>query len=655
MSLYYRLLDLFSQRQALTTLLIIALLASVFSFRFQFSTDDYMQWAVFSNPPVLVEKELVIPKETQTFWHQISNQFNFFDREMGKQASLKEWGAIPWWTDPEASLHLFRPISSITHWLDYQLWPENTLVMILHGVVYYLLLVVVVFALYKRIMPSVGIAGIATLFFIMDPSVKYALTWVASRNAVITALFGMLAILLHFRWREQGDAKWLMLSLVTLLCSLLSAEAGIGCFAYILAYALVLDKGSFPQRLYTVLPAAVVIVLWRVIYQKVGFGAQEIGHYIDPGRDPLFFIQQIFTGGPLLVFQQFIGIDNLDRMISPVAKQWLYGLALVGSAGLLWLFASLLMRNKEARFWTLGVIFAIVPPCALTHTDGRVMFFIALGSFALVSLYLLDIYSMSREKLVFKKPNWLRRSTAAMFVYVYIVIMAGGHLFITIYAYGVAEVPRGKQPLKALYDYETAGPVSNDDHLIVVTSPHPFGSMFYPYHAAYNGMEIPQSLRILTPVFSDVEVKRLSDTEFLVRPQGGFLISNDSRMPDDFAINAIHMAHNARNMMGFYRRGEFDFQQGQVFKFDELTISLLEVDQGRPMAIHVELTMQLDQAPYRLVSWNWKDNQYEVFNLPEIGQSINIDGPFRHYIDAKENTTRQKVAQVTAEEKVESI
>lgn len=657
MTLYYRLVDLLNQRQALMMLLIIALLASAFSFRFQLSTDDYMQWAVFESPQALVEKELVVPKETQSFWHQIANQFNFFDREMGKQASLRAWGAIPWWTDPDASLHLFRPLSSMTHWLDYQLWPENTLAMIVHGVFYYLLLVVVVFGLYKKIMPSVGIAGIATLFFIMDPSVKYALTWIASRNAVLTALFGMVAILLHFRWREDHDSKWLVFSLLALVCSLLSAEAGIGSFAYILAYALILDKGSFPRRLLTVLPAAFVIIAWRVIYQKVGFGAQEIGHYIDPGRDPLFFIQQIFTGGPLLVLQQFVGIDNLDRMISPVAKQWLYGLSFIVSAALLWMFASLLMRNKEARFWTLGIIFAIVPPCALTHTDGRVMFFIALGSFALVSLYLLDIYSISREKLVFNKPNWIRRNTAGMFVYVYILVMAGGHIFITIYAYGFANVPEGKQPLKPLYNYETAGSVSNDEHLIVVASPHPFGSMFYPYHAAYNGMEIPQSLRILSPVFSDLEIERITEREFLIKPQGGFLISNDSRMPDDFAVNAIHMAHNARNMMGFYRRGEFDFEQGQVFEFEELIISLEEVDNGRPMVIHVELTKEIKQtsSPYRLVSWDWSENQYVTFEWPEIGESVQVNGPFRDYIEAQENAKQQKVAQLNDQEKAKSI
>ncbi|HVL01837.1 MAG TPA: hypothetical protein VM553_18595 [Dongiaceae bacterium] len=639
---YTHLLYLFSHRYALPLLLILAALSSVIALRSDLISDDYLQWAMFTEAPALQEKGLIHPTETRSFWHQISNQFNFFDRDMGKQAALKTWGAIPWWTGDEASLHLFRPLSSVTHWIDYHFWPRNAFAMVLHSTLYYLLFIAAVYALYRRLLPGVALAGVATLFFILDPSTKYAITWVAGRNALLAALLGILAIFQHIRWCETKRAVWLAGSLLALLGSLLAAEFGTSAFAYLAAYALILDKGPLLQRLTTLLPSVVLIVGWRVLYQKLGFGALGIDHYIDPGRDPDRFLQQIFTLSPLLIFQQFIGLDNLDRTASPETTRWLYIGGAVFLLALLGLLASLLRRNAQARFWALGMLLATVPPCALAHTDGRVMFFIALGAFALVALYVADVLGAAPatasipNTAPLPRANLFRRGTALLAVYFFVGVMLAGHVGAPIF-FRVAAAQQKAQQTQSPYlqDYMSAHPAQPNQHLVLVNAPHPFAIMFYPYTAAYFAEPLPQTMRILSPAFSDVTVRRDSERQLTVMPNGGFLLAGDSVIPGAASAAPLHNVNLYGKMLGFYRRNEYDFQAGQQWVFAEMTLTILEVENGRPLALRVELNQSVAVDDFRFIQWDWALQQYHEFDLPAVGESQVLAGPFDSTVPPK--------------------
>lgn len=643
MGFYYFLLRFLDHRNVLLSLLAVAVIASAFSLRSTMALDDYIQWGIFTSPHVLLDKELISPEQSSTVWGQLGNQFNFFNREMGTQSRLKEWGAIPWWSDPEASLHLFRPVSSLTHWLDYKLWPNTTWLMLAHSLFYYLLLLTAMLAAYKKIMPSSALAALAVLFFIFDPSNKHALVWLASRNAVLSAFFGLAAFYAHLQWRLTSSNKsvaWFILSIVTLLAALLSAEAGLAIFAYMFAFALILDKGPLLTRMLTVLPAALVIIVWRVTYQKMGFGAENIGHYIDPARDPLYFFQHLFTLGPQIAFYQFSGLDNLDRLFSFQMKTFLNIFAITFTLGLLALFFSLLKRNKQARFWALGIAGAAVPPCALTHVDGRVMMFVAFGAFPLVVLYIEDIFSRARSavagdnKKALQQVGRFRRITAATFIYFYVIVLGAGHIAVTLLVYGFTQPTSQAVPLSANYDYSKPGPLAVNKHLIVVASPSAFDTMYFPYHAAYNDLNLPLSARTLSPLLSQVEVTRVSATQFNIKPKGGFIISNQTPLPDEAAAKTSHDAHNARNMMGFFRRHEFDFKAGQKIVFDEIIIEVIEVDEGRPTAIQATLKKDKSLEDFQWITWDWEARQFVTFELPKIGDSIVLAGPFDHLAKA---------------------
>src|SRR5262249_38282925 len=102
---------------------------------------------------------------TDDFWHRAAllrernvlsasggplSLFTFASGEPAAHSRALESGAFPWWTDPDIRIVFFRPISSLTHALDYALWPSSPAAMHFHSIVWYLLVVVLAGALYRR-------------------------------------------------------------------------------------------------------------------------------------------------------------------------------------------------------------------------------------------------------------------------------------------------------------------------------------------------------------------------------------------------------------------------------------------------------------------------------------------------------------------------
>jgi hypothetical protein len=51
--------------------------------------------------------------------------FAFMPTSEPARTSFFSFGFNPWWIDPQLSVALFRPVSAVTHALDYALWPDQ--------------------------------------------------------------------------------------------------------------------------------------------------------------------------------------------------------------------------------------------------------------------------------------------------------------------------------------------------------------------------------------------------------------------------------------------------------------------------------------------------------------------------------------------------
>ncbi len=77
---------------------------------------------------------------------------------------------------------------------------------------------------YRRMLGLTFAAGLAALFFAVDDGHGLAAGWIASRNALISGVFGLLALISHDRWRRDSWRPGGILAPLTLLLALLGGE-----------------------------------------------------------------------------------------------------------------------------------------------------------------------------------------------------------------------------------------------------------------------------------------------------------------------------------------------------------------------------------------------------------------------------------------------
>ncbi len=110
--------------------------------------------------------------------------------------------------------------------------------------------------------------------------------FIANRNVLVAATFGVSALIAHDRWRRDGSriAAFLGPRCWPLPpCS--RSEEGIGTYAYLGAYGLCLDPRGMRRGLLALWPSAVGGILWAVLRASWGYGVRDAGLYIDPLTD----------------------------------------------------------------------------------------------------------------------------------------------------------------------------------------------------------------------------------------------------------------------------------------------------------------------------------------------------------------------------------
>ncbi|MGA2797294.1 MAG: hypothetical protein ABSE63_06945 [Thermoguttaceae bacterium] len=260
-----------------------------------FLHDDYYHRWILTQSPAYAD---IRPAQ--------SDMFRFFDGDPHRNQRMKEIG-MPWWISTGIRLAFWKPITTLTHIVDYKFWPDRPDLMHAQNLLWFGLMLLSASLLYRQIMGSTVAAGLAIVLFALDYSHATPAAWLANRNAVLAAFFGILAIYAHHQWRRHGSRLGIVLAPVLFMMSLLSAEAGIGTMTYILAYSLVLDRGTWKRRLATVLPYIIVVVIWRIMWSWQGYGVSDdlIAIYLDPMAHPFRFMEMIFLRAPILLLGQW--------------------------------------------------------------------------------------------------------------------------------------------------------------------------------------------------------------------------------------------------------------------------------------------------------------------------------------------------------------
>ncbi len=557
--------------------------------------DDYVQRLKLTDSPTAQATGLDISSSPFAI-------FTFLDGNVARNRALMDVGVAPWWTLPDLKASFMRPLTALTHSLDYLLWPDTPVLMHLQSVVWYAALAAAAVLLYRRLVDSRLVAGLAALLFVLDHAHGTIVGWLAARNAIIAVFLGVVCLLGHDRWRRDGWRAGAAVAPILLALSLLAGEAGIATGVYLVAYALVLDRATWRRRFATLLPYVIVIIAWRGIWSAAGFGVHGLGDYADPIGEPSRFLTAVAERGPVLFLAQwFLPPSEIYYVLTSVGS-WLgtaqWGLAIAVLAIVGWALAPLLRRDPVARFWTLGMVGCIALVCSSVPTD-RLLGFAGLGAMGLIaSLAAPALDRISAPRLTARRLTKPRMALA-------VVLLATHGLLAPIALPVRAAMPNGPKSLTAwLYADPPLDDSVANQHVILVNAPSAIHAGYLPILRANRGEPIPKQTLAICPSFSDVRLVRTDKNTIKVTPTDGFLGTRLDRL---------------------FRAESFPMQAGQTI---ELTGVAVEIDavspHGRPTIVSYRFDAPLEDSRYRWLLWS--DGDYVPFEPPGIGEAVELRG-----------------------------
>lgn len=536
-----------------------------------------------------------------------------FPRDRTRHEMLRDYGIAPWWIPAEAKISLWRPFTAFTHWLDYRLFPDSPVLMHAHNIAWFAFVVFLVTFIYRRLIGPTAIAALAALMFVLDKNTYFPVMFVANRGFIVALCLGLICFYMHHKWRSTKSNSAAVLSVIFFSLSLLSNEAGVSTFAFILAYALVLDNASWPKRLLSLLPAIMVIIVWRIIYQSLGYGISGIGAaYLDPGYEPLKFLYHM-PGYGIAVIAGQLSATPPDVSLGIAVKYYpiitIFYISFTVLAIIL--FLPTIRRNSLARFWFAVMIFAAIPVVAAPA--GKNFGFVSIGAFGFIAVFAEDLL---------KKRNWLPQSHFYKYpAWAFCIILLIAHIPLA----AVSKITTSKiahSMIGALANPAGLSNVSlsNDSKVVVVNAPCQLSVCAMSFNESYYGRPIPEFMRALAFAYTALEIERIDEKTLLVRSKEDNIFTADQSSP-------LHFAHAFAVCDQLFTDSRM-FQKNRKYILDGMTVEIKAMDEKNlPKELTFTFDTPLEHEKFRWLQFNWDSFTYEPFNLPKLGQTVVTDGP----------------------------
>jgi hypothetical protein len=508
--------------------------------------------------------------------------------------SLQEAGILPWWSDPGINIALGRPLTALTHMLDYALWPDSPALQHLHSLLWYALGVGLVTALYRRLHACAAAAGLAGLLFAVEDAHAMNAGWLASRNALLCLVFGVGMLHLHVSWCRTRASRHLILALFLFAAGLGCGEAVLGAAGCVVAWQLTCEKGSWRERILPIAPYAVIVILWRWLYNLHGYGVQGSDLYIDPGQQPLHFLGAMGERLPLLLTAQWLQAPVDMWLVLPrPAQAAASAVAALLTACLLGIFWNLLRHSALARFWALSMVLSLVPLCAAFPMD-RLLLFAGIGGFGLMAALAESCGLWPWQKT--RSGSRTRRVAlvllilhgplaAALLIARTCALPIVGGLFTP----AARQAPRGPEVPGQTFVF-----VNGNDFLV---------AYLYAIRTATGDPAVPRRLAQLASA-ADANLVRRADTQTLVITAGsGFLAHAFDRL----------LARSGRR----FSVGEQIERPDYIAEIRSLT------SDGRPLEVAFRFRHPLENSALRWLYW--KNGRLIEFPLPSVGETVGVE------------------------------
>jgi hypothetical protein len=481
-----------------------------------------------------------------------------------------EAGHAPWWIYPQLKLALFRPIGQFTHILDVRLWSSSAALWHLHTFAWLALLVVAMTRMYRSVMGA-SIGGVAALLFAVDHTHAFAVGYITNRHTIISALFGALTLLAHFRLRKTGEWPWGIAAQLLYVAALLTSESSISVAAYVVAYALAADEGALGKRALSVVPYFVTTVVWRAVYVALGNGVQASGVYIDPAHEPARFLMAL-----------------VERSRWAVLFAVLFCLALAAA------FVPLLREDRRARFWALGMMGSLVP-AASTFPHNRQLMFTSFGAMALLA----QLWELQGEAL-----KGAARKAGGRLLHAAGSLSLGFHAFVSPFVFPLAACSVVlARPYHIAID--RVGDEIQGKDLVFISAPDYLAVRLVQLMRRVDHRPLPRRIRALSFGGQPGVLHRTGERTLSFEYTGGIMQTTLSEL---------------------YRDRKIPFTLGEQVRLRGMTVTVTGLtEDGRVNRATFEFDASLDSPTF--VFYDWGKNGFEPFHLPRVGETVQIAAP----------------------------
>lgn len=518
------------------------------------------------------------------------NMFTVSDAEQATLQHLIQNGLMPWWTSPDFRFQMWRPLAEFSHWLDFRFWPNVPLLMHAHQLVWVFSFLALSYRFLIRFSNTPNIGMIAFIFFALSANHGQTFAWLASRNTLMAATFGMAAVLLHVTSREKQKPAYRLLAIVTFFAALMSSEYGLCASAWLFAWTVTLDKGNLAHRLLRLMPYGIVMLVWAWLYQHWNYGVTASEYYIDPIQAPMDYLAALIERVPAIVFNSLLHFPN-GLLGSTETGGLAWFAACIISVMFLFLLKPL-FHQTNTRFLLIGCSLCMLP-IAAGPSGARTLAFVSLGVAPLLATIFQQWTSNQTYSLLHK-----RLSHFLIWPVTVLTIASIGMLPSISVIYNNHNQTNVEQPATSLPFREDISQTN-----VVLLNPNSvFYSIFYPLSRAYQGLNLPNSFYPLASGNGNILFERDSSTSFILTPENGFL---------------------SEPAAYFMRRKDEAFFVGQEFVFPAITMQIESLlDDGRPASLRVSFRNALESKKIKLVFC--ENNTFHEFTSPQIGESITL-------------------------------
>lgn len=540
--------------------------------------DDYVHRLILT-----VNDELSVYRQS---WPRL-----FVFAEPATHRALQAEGVVAWWADPQLSFSFWRPLSALTHWLDYALWPRSVVLMHVHSLAWNVVALIAAGLVYRALFRPTWIGALALTFYAFDPTRAVTVSWIANRNALIACALSLLSVATFIHGlRGHRPARWTSPALFG--AALCAGEGAYGASGYLLGAALFLPHGPRAQRLLSLVPHALLALMILASARALGFGVSASGVYFDPLREPLAYLSAL-PGRALALTGASLGGPSADawdayELILPglTRAAAAIDLALLG----FWLIVlvPLIRRSPSARVAATGIVLAVLPAASAFPSD-RLLGLCGVGVMAL-SAELLAGYLAGSE------ARTKRLAVAAFLIVSTRLLVAPAAL--------AAQCANMQRVDRVLEQGNQALPDSAElraQTIVFVNPPQDALVSFIPPLRAARGLPRPVAQRWLATGLSAVGVHRSSERSVEVVQQGGFLRQHTERMVRDPARRPL--------------------LAGDRVELPGMRVQILETTADRrPARVRFEFDGPLDSPNLRWLAF--REDRYEPFRPPAIGQCV---------------------------------